>query len=581
MKFNVLALDYDGTIADHGRLNPAVALAIRDARKRGIKVILNTGRILSDLRKVMHEDDLFDAIVSENGAVLSFPNGWTRVLGRPASREVLSEFCNEGIKIAFGDCIVEADASASQKMTQIIRRLQLPLMLVYNHGRVMVLPQGITKASGLHTALDTMRLSVHNCIGIGDGENDHSLLDACEIGVAVSWGSKALQNMADHVLEGDGPEALADYIREVSRARYLPPQRARDRRMLLGRIAATPVKTSILGRSILVTGDPKTGKSWIGGLLAEHLILHGYCLCVIDPEGEYSSLELLPDVVVFNDAEPPRLSDVRRALQHPDTSIVIDLSSLSHEKKQAYNRELLPMLEKLRQESGLPHWIVLDEAHYFLNQSVPETATDFQLGAYVLITYRPSQLHPDYLSAKGTVLTTTLTHPDEVATLVRLRGSEAREEDWIQLLGSLNIHEAAIIHRSDTTDQLPQRFTLAPRLTNHVRHRSKYIDVPMSPRRAFHFTCNGQNFGSPARSLKEFVNLLVRVPVSSIHQHARQGDFSRWIAGVLGDQALASSIHDLEKQFQKGKITGLTEALNKAIIERYDLPEQVPATVND
>jgi hydroxymethylpyrimidine pyrophosphatase-like HAD family hydrolase len=75
-------------------------------------------------------------------------------------------------------------------------------MLAFNRSRVMVLPQGINKATGLREALNTMRLSLHNCIGIGDAENDHALLDACEIGVAVSWGSKSLQRIADHVLEG-------------------------------------------------------------------------------------------------------------------------------------------------------------------------------------------------------------------------------------------------------------------------------------------------------------------------------------------------------------------------------------------
>ncbi|MEO6872210.1 MAG: HAD hydrolase family protein [Chthoniobacterales bacterium] len=45
-----------------------------------------------------------------------------------------------------------------------------------------------------------MRLSLHNCVGIGDGENDYAMLDACEIGVAAGWGSKALQGIADEVL---------------------------------------------------------------------------------------------------------------------------------------------------------------------------------------------------------------------------------------------------------------------------------------------------------------------------------------------------------------------------------------------
>ena len=63
-------------------------------------------------------------------------------------------------------------------------------MLVFNRSRVMVLPQGINKATGLREVLNTMRLSLHNCIGIGDAENDYaarSLRDrrSCQLGKQV------------------------------------------------------------------------------------------------------------------------------------------------------------------------------------------------------------------------------------------------------------------------------------------------------------------------------------------------------------------------------------------------------------
>lgn len=574
MKFNVLALDYDGTVANHGHLDPDVASAIREAKAKGITVVLVTGRILSDLRRVMKEPDLFNMIVAENGAVLAFPNGWTRVLGRPASRELLAELCERGIEIAFGDCIVEADSGEATRILEVIRKTQLPLMLVFNHGRVMVLPQGITKASGLHEALNTMRLSLRNCIGIGDGENDHALLDACEIGVAVSWGCKALQSIADHVLEGSGPEALAGYIREMSSTPKLPPQRAKERRVLLGEGAMGPVETSIHGRNILIAGDPRSGKSWIAGLFAEHLLLQGYCLCVIDPEGDYSGLASLPDVVVFNDVTPPRLSNVERALRHPDTSIVIDLSALGHEEKLEYVRDLHPMLVNLRRRSGLPHWIVMDEAHYFLTPSETEAPTEEEPAAYLLITYRPSHVHPALLQTAGTIIVTSLTDPDEVRTLTELRGAEGAESEWGEALGGLSIAEAAIIPRDASEGRLPQRFTVAPRLTSHVRHRAKYIDVPMPSDRAFHFTCHGRNFGSPARTLKEFVSLQARLPVKAIEGHARRGDFSRWIAKVFGDQPLAAEIYEVEERFRQGHERKLGDALCRPIRDRYELSDK-------
>jgi hypothetical protein len=96
MKFSVLALDYDGTIARDGCADPAVLEAITEARARQIVVLLVTGRILSDLRRVFADQGLFDVIVAENGAVLAFPNGRTRVLGCPPSREFLNELLPVG-----------------------------------------------------------------------------------------------------------------------------------------------------------------------------------------------------------------------------------------------------------------------------------------------------------------------------------------------------------------------------------------------------------------------------------------------------------------------------------------------------
>ena len=199
----------------------------------------------------------------------------------------------------------------------------------------MVLPQGINKATGLREALNTLRLSLHNCIGIGDAENDYAMLDACEIGVAVSWGSKALQGIADEVLQGTGPRDVAAYIRKVTAHIKLPPHRAHSRRIILGHdVDGKVVEAAIHGRNILIAGDPRSGKSWITGLFCEQLILQGYCLCVIDPEGDYTTLGSLPGVVLFGgDDPPPRFSDVARALRHPDVSIVIDLSAIDSRGK--------------------------------------------------------------------------------------------------------------------------------------------------------------------------------------------------------------------------------------------------------
>ena len=137
-------------------------------------------------------------------------------------------------------------------------------------------------------------------IGIGDAENDHDLLDACEVGVAVGWGSAALRAVADEVIAGSGPPAVADYIRGLCQQPRLSPRQMGRRRLSLGhQHDGREVTLAVRGRTILIAGEPGTGKSWLAGLLCEQSILQGYCLCIVDPEGDYRTLEALPGVITL------------------------------------------------------------------------------------------------------------------------------------------------------------------------------------------------------------------------------------------------------------------------------------------
>ena len=88
------------------------------------------------------------------------------------------------------------------------------------------------------------------------------------------------------------------------------------------------------GRNIVIAGDPRSGKSWVAGLMCEQLILQGYNMCVIDAEGDYRTLESLPGVVVFGGDNPvPELPDLSRVLRHPYMSVVVDLSHVPYERR--------------------------------------------------------------------------------------------------------------------------------------------------------------------------------------------------------------------------------------------------------
>jgi hydroxymethylpyrimidine pyrophosphatase-like HAD family hydrolase len=179
MKFSVLAIDFDGTIARGDVLDPDVRAAIGELRAQGIVVILATGRILEDLGRVAGDLHFVDAVVAENGAVVAFPDsGYSTSIGSPPPERLCDALQREGIRFDAGRVVVEADANDAARILAIIRRLELPLVLAFNRSRLMVLPQTISKATGVREALTILRLSPHNAVGIGDAENDHELLQS-------------------------------------------------------------------------------------------------------------------------------------------------------------------------------------------------------------------------------------------------------------------------------------------------------------------------------------------------------------------------------------------------------------------
>jgi hydroxymethylpyrimidine pyrophosphatase-like HAD family hydrolase len=576
LRFSVLALDYDGTIARDGVLDGHVKDAIREARDRGIAVILVTGRILSDLQRVTGDLHFVDAAVAENGAVLAFPNGHSWLIGRPPAPELVDELRRRGIAFTAGQCLLETDAALAPQILAVIRELELPYVLLFNRGRVMVLPQAISKATGLRYALTALRLSAHNAIAIGDAENDHDLLAACEIGVAVGWGSPALQRSAHEVIHGDGPADLAPYIRYICSTMQLPPDRVGRNKIMMGTTdRGAPLVFPIRNQNVLITGDPRSGKSWAAGVFCEQLMLHDYCTCVIDPEGDYEQLEALPRVATWRGVDPlPPLPDLARLLRHPDVSVVISMSHTPYKEKVEYLMTLLPMLASLRRRTGLPHRIVIDEAHYFLHEANVKEMLDLELGSYTLVTCRASDLNLDVRKAMEIVCATRIAAPQEAQAMQTMFGGGAA--DWSATLASLKDGEAVLLSSPPEAGGKLQRFSFLPRLTAHVRHRSKYFDVPIPPGREFAFTRDGNPVGPPCRTLKDFVAALGGMPDAVLDGHARRGDFSRWFQDVFHDYPLASDLRKLEQRYRLGYVASLSGEAAGAIRARYEIePELV------
>jgi hydroxymethylpyrimidine pyrophosphatase-like HAD family hydrolase len=217
MHYLALATDYDGTIADDGVVDEPTLAALERLRGGARRLILVTGRDLTNLQRVMPRLDLFDLVVAENGALLYDPaNHEVQALGDappPAFVERLREL---GVApLWLGRVIVATWGPNEGKVLSAIHDLGLNLQITFNNGAVMVLPVGVTKASGLRGALAQLGLSPLNCIGVGDAENDLAFLDVCGLSVAVANALPSVKERAAFVTTGTRGAGVAELIDQL------------------------------------------------------------------------------------------------------------------------------------------------------------------------------------------------------------------------------------------------------------------------------------------------------------------------------------------------------------------------------
>jgi hydroxymethylpyrimidine pyrophosphatase-like HAD family hydrolase len=216
MRYIAFATDYDGTLAEGGRVDPAAIEALERLRGSGRRLILVTGRGLDDLGRVFPRFDLFERVVAENGALLFRPDRReSRVLCPPPPPAFLEQLRRRGVPAEAGSVIVATLSPHDAEVRKAIQDLGLELQLIFNKGSVMVLPSGVDKATGLQAALEGMGIPAHNVVAIGDGENDCGMLELAGCGVAVANAVQSLREQADAVMSGDHGRGVVELVERL------------------------------------------------------------------------------------------------------------------------------------------------------------------------------------------------------------------------------------------------------------------------------------------------------------------------------------------------------------------------------
>jgi hydroxymethylpyrimidine pyrophosphatase-like HAD family hydrolase len=214
MRYQVLATDYDGTLATHGQVDAATVEALERLRQHGRRLVLVTGRELDELHAVFPRAELFDRIVAENGALLYRPldRRQTPLAERP-SREFLAALADHGVApISVGRVIVATCDPHASTVLRVIRDLGLKLQVILNKGAVMILPSGVDKATGLAVALAELGVAPDHVVAVGDAENDLTFLDLCGFAAAVANALPAVKERADLVTSAGHGAGVVELI---------------------------------------------------------------------------------------------------------------------------------------------------------------------------------------------------------------------------------------------------------------------------------------------------------------------------------------------------------------------------------
>jgi hypothetical protein len=187
-----------------------------------------------------------------------------------------------------------------------------------------------------------------------------------------------------------------------------------------------------------------------------------------------------------------------------------------------------------------------------------------------LVTYRPSLLASEAYNGIGAHIITSTKIEEERYFVTKILQAQSRGELAAHTaLDSIEWPCAGLL-MTDPAAKPWQVFTPKERITRHAHHARKYANTRLPDNKAFRFV----DTSGPVtvHNMLEFYRAIQSVPLASLRHHLNSGDFSRWVAEVLGDQQLARGLRKIERTAPAGAAPDRAEIL--AHIEDQYLIEQ-------
>ena len=547
MRYYILATDYDGTLARDGKVNDQIVDKLKQLKLTGRTLVLVTGREMKYLIEDFPDYKIFDHIVAENGAVLfEVLSGKEQLLGDPPDPHFISSLEQRGVRpISIGKVIVATWEPHEIAVLQVIKELGLERQVVFNKGAVMILPSGINKASGLKALLNKIHYSKHNTVAIGDAENDGTMLELVECGVAVSNALPSVKSIADFTTSADHGNGVMELIDILMKddLKQIAPKLSKHCLELGNHRDGSLFSINPYRSGILLSGVSGSGKTTFTLAIIESLIRKSYQFCLIDPEGDYLNLE--GALVIGNETSIPPVEELIPLLNEPEQNLVFCILSIPLVERPVFFAKFLMAFAKLRYDLGHPHWLLLDEAHHLIPAAAgPDTyplPEDFQ--NFIMISTSPDHLSVQALSKIGMIMVVGSNTAYPIKQYCKVLRMD------VPSIPEISEAEICVWDIEKKTAPTAIRYFWPQKLLK--RHKRKYAQGNMASN-SFIFTGIENKLHLVAPNLMMFKHIAEGIDAGSWLFHLQRKDFSKWFRNKVHDENLAKiseegeNIHDAE-----------------------------------
>ena len=267
MSYKLVAIDMDGTLLNtKGVISDRTRQAIYDASKKGIYIVLATGRILQSAINHAKKLNLNKPIISSNGAIIVDENKniiYHKPIKSQSVKEIIEIGQSENIYFHFYDdesfysnvyieevlnfyntdeskksgneikfnifdnadeiignkdinvykfLFIDNDNSKLDRLKHRLIDIEDISMSKSWANNLEVMDRDVSKGNGLKHLCGKLNLSPKDVIAIGDNENDISMIEYAGLGVAMGNGVEKTKDASDLVTSTNDEDGVAKVI---------------------------------------------------------------------------------------------------------------------------------------------------------------------------------------------------------------------------------------------------------------------------------------------------------------------------------------------------------------------------------